>query len=63
VAYECVEDLAADNVRVLRDPVRPQNCTSTAGCRSPVVDAVLAGFTDGDKSQRRGRGVHLALSG
>ena len=53
VAFECVEDLAADNV-VYAEWLR-QSSTSTATCRSMrVVDAVLAGFAGRKRPPRRG---------
>src|SRR5258707_4334136 len=50
VAYECVEDLAADNVVYAEVRFAPELHIDRGLSLDAVVDAVLAGFTDGEKA-------------
>ncbi|HEX3283862.1 MAG TPA: adenosine deaminase [Mycobacterium sp.] len=50
VAYECVEDLAADNVVYAEIRFAPELHIDRDLSLDAVVDAVLAGFTDGEKA-------------
>ncbi len=52
VAYECVEDLAADNVVYAEVRFAPELHISEGLSLDDVVDAVLAGFADGEKAMR-----------
>ncbi len=52
VAYECVEDLAADNVVYAEVRFAPELHIDQGLSLDEVVDAVLAGFTDGEKAAR-----------
>jgi adenosine deaminase len=58
VAYECVEDLAADNVVYGEVRFAPELHIDQGLSVDDVVDAVLAGFADGEKAARaEGRSV------
>ena len=58
VAYECVEDLAADNVVYAEVRFAPELHIDRGLSLDEVVDAVLAGFADGEKAARAdGRSV------
>jgi adenosine deaminase len=50
VALECVEDLAADNVVYAEVRFAPELHTAAGLSLDEVVEAVLAGFADGEKS-------------
>jgi adenosine deaminase len=50
VAYECVEDLAADSVVYAEIRFAPELHIDNGLSLDGVVDAVLAGFADGEKS-------------
>lgn len=50
VAYECVEDLAADNVVYAEVRFAPELHIAGGLVLDEVVDAVLAGFADGEKA-------------
>lgn len=50
VAYECVEDLAADNVVYAEIRFAPELHIDKGLSLDAVVDAVLAGFADGEKA-------------
>ena len=50
VAYECVEDLAADNVVYAEIRFAPELHIDSGLSLDAVVDAVLAGFADGEKA-------------
>ncbi|MDT5133072.1 MAG: adenosine deaminase [Mycobacterium sp.] len=50
VAYECVEDLAADNVVYAEVRFAPELHIDQGLSLDEVVDAVLAGFADGEKA-------------
>jgi adenosine deaminase len=50
VAYECVEDLAADNVVYAEVRFAPELHIAHGLSLDDVVDAVLAGFADGEKA-------------
>lgn len=50
VAFECVEDLAADNVVYAEVRFAPELHIDGGLSLDAVVDAVLAGFADGEKS-------------
>ena len=50
VAYECVEDLAADNVVYAEVRFAPELHIDGGLVLDEVVDAVLAGFADGEKA-------------
>ena len=50
VAYECVEDLAADNVVYAEVRFAPELHIRRGLSLDEVVDAVLAGFADGEKA-------------
>ncbi len=50
VAYECVEDLAADNVVYAEVRFAPELHIDRGLSLDEVVDAVLAGFADGEKA-------------
>src|SRR6476659_9362406 len=50
VAYECVEDLAADNVVYAEVRFAPELHIDAGLSLDAVVDAVLAGFADGEKA-------------
>ncbi|MDA4109048.1 adenosine deaminase [Mycolicibacterium holsaticum] len=50
VAYECVEDLAADNVVYAEVRFAPELHIDGGMSLDAVVDAVLAGFLDGEKA-------------
>ena len=50
VAYECVEDLAADNVVYAEIRFAPELHIDRGLSLDAVVDAVLAGFADGEKA-------------
>lgn len=50
VAYECVEDLAADNVVYAEIRFAPELHIDNGLSLDAVVDAVLAGFADGEKA-------------
>jgi adenosine deaminase len=50
VAYECVEDLAADNVVYAEVRFAPELHIERGLSLDEVVDAVLAGFADGEKA-------------
>ncbi len=52
VAYECVEDLAADNVVYAEVRFAPELHIDEGLSLDEVVDAVLAGFADGEKAAR-----------
>ncbi|HEX9176927.1 MAG TPA: adenosine deaminase [Mycobacterium sp.] len=52
VAYECVEDLAADNVVYAEVRFAPELHIAEGLSLDDVVDAVLAGFADGEKAVR-----------
>jgi adenosine deaminase len=52
VAYECVEDLAADNVVYAEVRFAPELHINQGLSIDDVVDAVLAGFADGEKAAR-----------
>jgi adenosine deaminase len=52
VAYECVEDLAADNVVYAEVRFAPELHIGGGLSLDEVVDAVLAGFADGEKAAR-----------
>jgi adenosine deaminase len=52
VAYECVEDLAADNVVYAEIRFAPELHIDKGLSLDEVVDAVLAGFADGEKAAR-----------
>lgn len=52
VAYECVEDLAADNVVYAEVRFAPEQHIDKGLSLDDVVDAVLAGFADGEKAVR-----------
>ena len=52
VAYECVEDLAADNVVYAEVRFAPELHIERGLSLDEVVDAVLAGFADGEKAAR-----------
>ena len=52
VAYECVEDLAADNVVYAEVRFAPELHIDQGLSIDDVVDAVLAGFADGEKAAR-----------
>ena len=52
VAYECVEDLAADNVVYAEVRFAPELHITEGLSLDDVVDAVLAGFADGEKAAR-----------
>ena len=52
VAYECVEDLAADNVVYAEVRFAPELHIGEGLSLDDVVDAVLAGFADGEKAVR-----------
>src|SRR5258707_12362869 len=57
-AYECVEDLAADNVVYAEIRFAPELHIDRGLSLDAVVDAVLAGFTDGEKAaSAEGRGI------
>src|SRR6478736_2744463 len=58
VAYECVEDLAADNVVYAEIRFAPELHIDRGLTLDAVVDAVLAGFADGEKAATaEGRGI------
>ena len=58
VAYECVEDLAADNVVYAEIRFAPELHIDRGLSLDAVVDAVLAGFADGEKAaSAEGRGI------
>ena len=58
VAYECVEDLAADNVVYAEIRFAPELHIDRGLSLDEVVDAVLAGFADGEKAaSAEGRGI------
>ncbi|MDX1886342.1 adenosine deaminase [Mycolicibacterium sp. 120270] len=58
VAYECVEDLAADNVVYAEVRFAPELHIDRGLSLDAVVDAVLAGFADGEKAvSAEGRGI------
>ena len=58
VAYECVEDLAADNVVYAEIRFAPELHIDCGLSLDAVVDAVLAGFADGEKAaSAEGRAV------
>src|SRR5882724_3457502 len=58
VAYECVEDLAADNVVYAEIRFAPELHIDGGLSLDAVVDAVLAGFADGEKAaSAEGRAV------
>jgi adenosine deaminase len=58
VAYECVEDLAADNVVYAEIRFAPELHIDRGLSLDAVVDAVLAGFADGEKAaSAEGRAV------
>ncbi|MEZ5214988.1 MAG: adenosine deaminase, partial [Ilumatobacteraceae bacterium] len=50
VAFECVEDLAADNVVYAEVRFAPELHIAGGLSLDAVVDAVLAGFADGEKA-------------
>src|ERR1700759_3822350 len=50
VAYECVEDLAADNVVYAEIRFAPELHIDRGLSLDDVVDSVLAGFADGEKA-------------
>ncbi|MCX8562704.1 adenosine deaminase [Mycolicibacterium mucogenicum] len=50
VAYECVQDLAADNVVYAEVRFAPELHIAGSLVLDEVVDAVLAGFADGEKA-------------
>jgi adenosine deaminase len=52
VAYECVEDLSADNVVYAEVRFAPELHLDGGLSLDEVVDAVLAGFADGEKAAR-----------
>jgi adenosine deaminase len=52
VAYECVEDLAGDNVVYAEVRFAPELHIDGGLSLDEVVDAVLAGFADGEKALR-----------
>lgn len=53
VAFECVEDLAADNVVYAEVRFAPELHIDGGLSLDDVVDAVLAGFADGEKASPR----------
>lgn len=53
VAYECVEDLAADNVVYAEVRFAPELHIEGGLSLDAVVDAVLAGFVDGERAAAR----------
>jgi adenosine deaminase len=58
VAYECVEDLAADNVVYAEVRFAPELHIDQGLSVDDVVDAVLAGLADGEKAARaEGRSI------
>jgi adenosine deaminase len=58
VAFECVEDLAADNVVYAEVRFAPELHIDAGLSLDDVVDAVLAGFADGEKAVGlTGRGI------
>ena len=58
VAYECVEDLAADNVVYAEVRFAPELHINQGLSIDDVVDVVLAGFADGEKAARaEGRSI------
>src|SRR6478752_400442 len=58
VAYECVEDLAVDNVVYAEIRFAPELHIDRGLTLDAVVDAVLAGFADGEKAATaEGRGI------
>src|SRR3954452_9401383 len=54
VAYECVEDLAADSVVYAEVRFAPELHINRGLSLDEVVDAVLAGFVDGEKAAAAG---------
>ena len=54
VAFECVEDLAADSVVYAEVRFAPELHIDRGLSLDEVVDAVLAGFADGEKAAGRG---------
>jgi adenosine deaminase len=52
VAYECVEDLSSDNVVYAEVRFAPELHIDRGLSLDEVVDAVLAGFADGEKAAR-----------
>jgi adenosine deaminase len=50
VAYECVKDLAADSVVYAEVRLAPELHIDNGLSLDEVVDAVLAGFADGEKA-------------
>jgi adenosine deaminase len=54
VAFECVEDLAADNVVYAEVRFAPELHLNGGLSLDDVVDAVLAGFADGEKAAAAG---------
>jgi adenosine deaminase len=54
VAFECVEDLAADNVVYAEVRFAPELHINRGLSLDEVVDAVLAGFVDGEKAAAAG---------
>ena len=63
VAFECVEDLAADSVVYAEVRFAPELHIDGGLSLDAVVDAVLAGFADGEKAAAAGAADHRALSG
>ncbi|MGX9674034.1 adenosine deaminase [Mycobacterium sp. HM-7] len=62
VAYECVEDLAADNVVYAEVRFAPELHIADGLVLDEVVDAVLAGFADGEKAcSADGRGGPITV--
>src|SRR5690349_5862796 len=58
VAYECVEDLSADHVVYAEIRFAPELHIDRGLSLDAVVDAVLAGFADGEKAaSSEGRGI------
>lgn len=63
VAYECVEDLAADNVVYAEIRFAPELHIDAGLSLDAVVEAVLSGLADGESRRRGGPHDHRAVSG
>jgi adenosine deaminase len=61
VAYECVEDLAADNVVYAEIRFAPELHIDGGLSLDAVVDAVLAGFADGEKAAASAEGRTITV--
>ncbi|HEX6886930.1 MAG TPA: adenosine deaminase [Candidatus Nanopelagicales bacterium] len=62
VARECAEDLAADGVVYAEVRMAPELCTSQGLSLEQVVEAMLAGFADGERAAaERGRPIVVRL--